>query len=145
MLFTANWSAPLPLAELIHEKTTGNPFFAIQFVSALAEEGLLSFDYGEGRWVWDLNRIHAKGYTDNVVELLVGKLNRLPIGDAEGTPTVCLYGQQRRVRHAADGLSGIDRRVARPLVGSSLHWPDLPLGAIPTAFSTIACRKRRTR
>jgi PAS domain S-box-containing protein len=67
-----------PLAELIHEKTTGNPFFAIQFISALADEGLLTFDYGEGRWVWDLRRIHAKGFTDNVVELMVGKLNRLP-------------------------------------------------------------------
>ena len=31
-----------------------------------------------GRWVWDLLRIHAKGFTDNVVELMVGKLNRLP-------------------------------------------------------------------
>ena len=67
-----------PLAELIHEKTTGNPFFAIQFISTLADEGLLTFDYGEGHWVWDLRRIHAKGYTDNVVELMVGKLSRLP-------------------------------------------------------------------
>ena len=32
-----------------------------------------------GRWSWDLNRIHAKGYTDNVVDLMVGKLNRLPV------------------------------------------------------------------
>src|SRR4051812_17249719 len=67
-----------PLAELIHEKTTGNPFFAIQFIFTLADEGLLTFDYGEGRWAWDLNRIHAKGFTDNIVELMVGKLNRLP-------------------------------------------------------------------
>jgi len=67
------------LAELIHEKTAGNPFFAIQFISALVEDGLLTFDYGEGRWSWDLNRIRAKGYTDNVVNLMVGKLNRLPI------------------------------------------------------------------
>jgi predicted ATPase/signal transduction histidine kinase len=68
-----------PLAELIHQKTTGNPFFAIQFISTLADEGLLTFDYGEGRWVWDPRRIHAKGFTDNVVELMVGKLNRLPV------------------------------------------------------------------
>jgi len=68
-----------PLAHLIHEKTAGNPFFAIQFISALAEEGLLTFNHDEGRWSWDLNRIHAKGYTDNVVDLLVGKLNRLPL------------------------------------------------------------------
>ena len=36
------------------------------------------FDHIEGQWCWDLNRIHAKGYTDNVVDLMVGKLNRLP-------------------------------------------------------------------
>jgi predicted ATPase len=33
-----------PLAQLVQEKTGGNPFFAIQFFTALAEEGLLSFD-----------------------------------------------------------------------------------------------------
>ena len=63
----------------MHEKTGGNPFFAIQFISALAEEGLLTFDHGSGRWSWDLRQIHAKGYTDNVVDLMVGKLNRLPV------------------------------------------------------------------
>ena len=67
-----------PLAGLVEEKTTGNPFFAIQFISALFEEGLLTFDHIEGKWCWDLSHIHAKGYTDNVVDLLVGKLNRLP-------------------------------------------------------------------
>ena len=67
-----------PLAGLVEEKTAGNPFFAIQFMSALFEEGLLIFDHIEGHWCWDLNRIHAKGYTDNVVDLMVGKLNRLP-------------------------------------------------------------------
>jgi predicted ATPase len=68
-----------PLAQVVHQKTAGNPFFAIQFISALADEGLLAFDHGAGRWSWDPDRIHAKGYTDNVVELMVGKLNRLPL------------------------------------------------------------------
>jgi len=67
-----------PLAQLLLEKTNGNPFFAIQFVSALADEGLLAFDYEEGRWSWDLDRIHAQGYTDNVVALMAAKLTRLP-------------------------------------------------------------------
>ncbi len=68
-----------PLARLVHERTAGNPFFAIQFLSALAEEALVTFDHSDGRWFWDLSRIQAKGYTDNVVDLMVGKLNRLPI------------------------------------------------------------------
>jgi PAS domain S-box-containing protein len=66
------------LAQLVHEKTAGNPFFAIQFVSSLAEEGLLTFDHAKAQWCWNLDRIHAKGYTDNVVDLMVRKLNRLP-------------------------------------------------------------------
>src|SRR5262244_3839377 len=68
-----------PLAQLIHAKTAGNPFFTIQFISALAEEGLITFDHGAAQCFWDLNRIHAKGYTDNVVDLMVEKLNRLPV------------------------------------------------------------------
>ena len=72
-------NAAQPLAQLVHEKTSGNPFFAIQFLTALADEGLLRFDDGEARWSWDLNRIYAKGYTDNVADLMVGKLNRLPV------------------------------------------------------------------
>jgi len=68
-----------PLARLVHEKTGGNPFFAIQFISALAEEGLLRFDHDAARWCWELDRLHAKGYTDNVVDLMVGRLTRLPV------------------------------------------------------------------
>ncbi|MEA2768220.1 MAG: hypothetical protein QOD93_1182, partial [Acetobacteraceae bacterium] len=66
------------LTQLVHEKTAGNPFFVIQFLYALAEEHLLAFDHGASRWAWDLGRIRATGYTDNVVDLMVGKLTRLP-------------------------------------------------------------------
>ncbi|MGY4281367.1 putative ATPase [Bradyrhizobium sp. LM2.7] len=66
------------LAKLVHQKTMGNPFFAIQFLSELAEEQLLTFDHESARWRWDLERIHAKAYTENVVDLMLGKLIRLP-------------------------------------------------------------------
>jgi PAS domain S-box-containing protein len=80
------------LAELIHEKTAGNPFFAIQLISVLVEESLLTFDYGEGRWSWDLNRIRAKGYTDNVVDLMVGKLSRLPVETQQALQLLACMG-----------------------------------------------------
>jgi PAS domain S-box-containing protein len=69
----------LRLSELVHEKTGGNPFFVIQFLTALFEEGLLRFDQEAERWIWDLDRIHAKRYTDNIVDLMVRKLERLPL------------------------------------------------------------------
>jgi PAS domain S-box-containing protein len=65
-----------PLAQLVHEKTGGNPFFAIQFLTTLAEEGMLRFDRDGSGWIWDLGRIYAKGYSGNVVDLMVGKLQR---------------------------------------------------------------------
>jgi predicted ATPase len=66
-----------PLAELVQEKTGGNPFFAIQFFTALADEGLLAFDSVALAWQWDIERIRAENYTDNVVELMAAKLKRL--------------------------------------------------------------------
>ena len=68
-----------PLAQLVHEKTAGNPFFAIQFVSALVDERLVAFNHDERQWSWDVDCIRAKGFSDNVVDLMVAKLNRLPI------------------------------------------------------------------
>jgi PAS domain S-box-containing protein len=66
-----------PLAELVQEKTGGNPFFAIQFFIALADEGLLAFEPAASAWQWNIDRIRAKSYTDNVVDLMAEKLKRL--------------------------------------------------------------------
>jgi predicted ATPase/signal transduction histidine kinase/CheY-like chemotaxis protein len=87
-----------PLAQLVFEKTLGNPFFAIQFLAALSEEGLLRFavdadtETGAGAWIWDLPRIRAKGYTDNVVELMIGKLRRLPEATQERLKQLACLG-----------------------------------------------------
>jgi PAS domain S-box-containing protein len=67
-----------PLAGLIYEKTGGNPFFVIQFFNELLRDGLLSFDAAQWRWCWDLERIRERGYTDNVADLMVTRLSRLP-------------------------------------------------------------------
>src|SRR6267378_8103368 len=81
-----------PLARLLHEKTLGNPFFAIQFLTALREEHLLAFDAREEVWTWDLDRIHARGFTDNVVDLMVDKLKRLPAATQEALEQLACLG-----------------------------------------------------
>ena len=52
------------LAQLIQDKTRGNPFFVNAFVSALFAEGLLWLDKGSGSWRWDLGRIRTLGITE---------------------------------------------------------------------------------
>ena len=81
-----------PLANLVHEKTGGNPFFAIQFFTALAEEGLLAFEPVARSWQWNMDRIRAKSYTDNVVDLMAGKLKRLPFAAQEALKQLACLG-----------------------------------------------------
>jgi PAS domain S-box-containing protein len=72
-----------PLAELMFAKTGGNPFFTIQFLNSLMDEVLIAFDPHTLAWHWDLDRIRAKGITDNVADLMAGRLGRLSAGTLE--------------------------------------------------------------
>lgn len=66
------------LAGMVHEKTLGNAFFTRQFLRSLYEEDLLRFDFQARAWKWDQDKIRQAQITDNVVELLAGKVMRLP-------------------------------------------------------------------
>ena len=85
------------LAQLVQEKTGGNPFFAVQFFTALAEEGLLSFDPVTRAWQWNMDRIRAKSYTDNVVDLLAGKLKRFSSTTQEALKQLACLGNVAEV------------------------------------------------
>jgi PAS domain S-box-containing protein len=81
-----------PLARLVADKTGGNPFFVIQFLTELAAEALLSFDVGAAAWTWDVERIAAKGYTDNIVQLMDVRLKRLPAAAKDSLKTLACLG-----------------------------------------------------
>jgi serine/threonine protein kinase len=81
-----------PLADLVHEKTGGNPFFAIQFFTALADERLVTFDPVAPAWVWDIDRIRAKSYTDNAVDLVAAKLKRFSAATQEALKQLSCLG-----------------------------------------------------
>ncbi|TKD08332.1 AAA family ATPase [Polyangium fumosum] len=67
-----------PLAALLWTKTGGNPFFAGQLLGALHQDQLIRFDTRRWAWVWDIAELEAKEITDDMVELVLGKLRRLP-------------------------------------------------------------------
>ncbi len=106
-----------PLAQLVREKTGGNPFFVIQFLYSLADEGLLSFDHDAACWSWDLDRIHAKGYTDNVVELMLGRLTRLPVRTQKALQQLACLGNVASVAMLSIVLETPEERVHAAL------WP----------------------
>ncbi|MCP3145374.1 AAA family ATPase, partial [Pyxidicoccus xibeiensis] len=67
-----------PLAELVLRKTAGNPLFITRFLRLLHQSGLLVFDLDSGTWRWELARLEKVEVTENVVELMMATIRRLP-------------------------------------------------------------------
>jgi predicted ATPase/signal transduction histidine kinase/tRNA A-37 threonylcarbamoyl transferase component Bud32 len=140
-----------PLAALCFEKTRGNPFFLNQFLRSLVAEGLLSFDAAERGWRWNIGEIRRRGITDNVVELMVGKIQRLPaetqrviklaacIGNRFDLGTLAIVNERSK-RETAAGLWGalleglllpaqegheLAEPLSEPWAGADVDLPDL--------------------
>lgn len=73
----ANDDHARPLADLIITKTGGNPFFLQEFLRSLYVEELINFNYVDGSWNWNLHDIQSRQITDNVVDLMTQKVQRL--------------------------------------------------------------------
>jgi len=67
----------LPLAELVAQKTQGNPFFITQFLKALYKEELITFNYEVGYWECDITKVKLLSLTDDVVEFMATRLQKL--------------------------------------------------------------------
>ncbi len=67
-----------PLTQFIQRKTKGNPFFTTQFLKILYEDNHITFNYDRGHWEADLVAINDLSLTDDVVEFMSQKLQKLP-------------------------------------------------------------------
>ncbi|MFJ4156493.1 AAA family ATPase [Pseudomonas sp. NPDC089752] len=68
----------LQVAELVHAKTAGNPFFINQILTAMVEDRLFTFDTQAMCWTWSLEAVARHRYADNVADLMIQRLTRLP-------------------------------------------------------------------
>jgi PAS domain S-box-containing protein len=100
-----------PLGQLVYEKTGGNPFFAIQFIHSLVEERMLTFGHNSPQWSWDFDRIRTKGYTYNVVELMVGRLNRLPVETQKALQHLACLGSGAEIALLSIALESSEDQV----------------------------------
>ena len=95
--------AVLPLAQLIENKTAGNPFFLREFMRSLYMEKLLVFEHTKGGWQWNLRDIRTVGITDNVVDLMCDKIRNLSGVTQEALEIARVYRQSIRSEHAGGG------------------------------------------
>ncbi len=64
-----------PLAEVLRQKTGGNPFFVVRYLYRLGDEGLL-FEAPEGRgWRWNLAGIRQLEVADSVISMMLGQVD----------------------------------------------------------------------
>ncbi|MFB2979006.1 AAA family ATPase [Microseira sp. BLCC-F43] len=115
----------IELAELLCNKTGGNPFFLMQLLQALYQEKLLTFDFNSASWQWSLEEIQAIGITDkNVVELVASRIEKLPKSTQEVLKLAACVGD----RFTLDVLSIVNEKS--PSVTASELYSALQAGLI---------------
>ncbi|MBD2437089.1 hybrid sensor histidine kinase/response regulator [Nostoc sp. FACHB-110] len=65
------------LADLVFQKTQGNPFFVTQLLKSLYQDNLLFFNFDTSCWEWNIELLGNIDITDNVVELMVNQIQKL--------------------------------------------------------------------
>ncbi|MEH2304156.1 trifunctional serine/threonine-protein kinase/ATP-binding protein/sensor histidine kinase [Nostoc sp.] len=107
----------IQLAELISNKTGGNPFFLTQLIQALHQEELLKFDFIKAQWQWSLKDIQTIGITDkNVVELVASRVEKLPKSTQDVLKLAACVGD----RFSLDVLSIVNEK-SPSLTANDLH------------------------
>jgi histidine kinase len=116
-----------PLAELMMQKTAGNPFFINEFLRVLHQEKLLNFNVQQGFWQWDLKQIQAANLTDSVVELVTERIQKIPsqsrqllclaacVGSSFNLQTLATVSERSPLEVAGDLRNAIQQNLIAPL------------------------------
>ncbi|NES94180.1 MAG: AAA family ATPase [Desertifilum sp. SIO1I2] len=120
-----------PLAELVMRQTQGNPFFATQFLKALHEDGLITFDRNTGSWEYDRVQVQfpqeSRVLGKDVVEFMALQLQKLPaptqnvlklaacIGNQFDLPTLAIVSAQSQTQTLTDLWQAIQEGLIIPL------------------------------
>ncbi len=95
------------LSDIIHTKTKGDPYFALEMLGALVDRGLLQFNFAKRRWVWNQSNIMYLDVTSNVLHLLKSKMMSMPKQTQTALKVCSCFG------------SGVGTLLVRCLSGSS--------------------------
>ncbi|MBD2199632.1 MULTISPECIES: AAA family ATPase [Calothrix] len=116
------------LAQLVWEKTQGNPFFIKEFIKSLYTDKLLKFDTNAGSWFWDLEQIINSSITDNVVELMTEKIQRLSESAQKVLKLAACIGNSFDLKTLAVINEKTQRETAKELWESMQAGLILPIG-----------------
>ena len=142
------------LAELVRGKTLGNPFFVNQFLHTLHARELLTFDPADGVWRWDLDKIKVSGLADDVVELLIQKMQVLPpetlrvlelascIGGRFDLGTLSVVSELPLAEVVEALLPAVDEGIVTTVCGGFNHlvrWDLDEMESVPKMMDNVLC------
>jgi predicted ATPase len=127
-----------PLADLIRLQTGGNPFFVIQFITAIHSDGLLAYDAERGAWSYDLQGIRRLGITDNVVDLLLRKIRRLAEATQKALELCACIGQRFDLQTLSVAGEVSPEQAAAELRAALREGLILPLSEASTRLAAAA-------
>ncbi|MBN3922611.1 AAA family ATPase [Nostoc sp. NMS4] len=117
----------LPLTELVNQKAKGNPFFTTQFLKALHEDRLITFDWEVGFWQCDVAQVRSLALTDDVVEFMAQQLQKLPdttqdilklaacIGNQFDLATLAIVSEKSQIETASDSWKALQEGFIIPI------------------------------
>ena len=82
------------LAKLVSSKTQGNPFFLTQLLQSLYKDNLFSFSQKQGCWQWNIAEIQGIQITENVVDLMIKKIQKLNKNTQEALKIAACIGSR---------------------------------------------------
>ena len=115
------------LGKLCLTKTNGNPFFLIQFLNSLVDQGLIEFDTKTMEWEWDSAKIENIDITGNVVELMTDRVQKLTektkrilklascIGTRFDLDTLAIINEKPAVTTANEINEALDNGLIQPI------------------------------
>lgn len=112
------------LADLIIRKSAGNPFFVRRLLHLMHAQGLFRFLPDARRWSWDESEIERAPIADNVLDLMVLAIDRLPPETRQLLETGACIGHEFELSTLA-ALHGLSEKDATEQL-----WPALEDGLL---------------
>ncbi|PZF72625.1 adenylate/guanylate cyclase domain-containing protein [Taibaiella soli] len=77
-LFRTGQDDNAAFAQLVYDKTKGNPFYTRRFLQSVYDEGFLFFDDESCKWQWNKADIEQMNVSGNVADLMILALKKYP-------------------------------------------------------------------